>query len=286
MKRVIPHTTLLVCCTILLLISSCKGKAQKKPGALPGYDLSKPEKMSMTESLLEISGISFNQGNPDSIYAIQDEEGKLFHFGWKSDKKWHTKFGKNGDYEDVSILRGKVYVLKSNGTIFSFPFTDAIYEEIDSVDQSSDLLPKGEFESMFGDELTGNLYILCKNCKGNDGKETLSGYILGTTPALQVTGNFEIDVDAIKPFSGKVKNGFRPSAIAKNPLTKEWFIVSAVNKLLVVTDENWKVKSAYPLSGNTFNQPEGIAFDRAGNLYISNEGDDLASGNVLRFPKK
>ena len=80
-----------------------------------------------------------------------------------------------------------------------------------------------------------------------------------------------------------MKNGFRPSALAKNPLTKEWYIISAVNKLLVVTDENFKMKDSYALGGNLFNQPEGIAFDKEGNLYISNEGDDITQGNILKF---
>ena len=44
-----------------------------------GYNLAKPEKFFMPEVLLEISGIAFNQGNNDTLYAQQDEEGKLFY---------------------------------------------------------------------------------------------------------------------------------------------------------------------------------------------------------------
>jgi len=249
------------------------------------YNLDKPERFAMPESLLEISGISFYKGNNDTVYAIQDEEGKLFRLAWGNKKQYHVKFGKSGDYEDISILRDRVVVLKSNGSLYSFPFSDAIYEEIDSVQEWPRLLPEGEYEGMFGDEDSGLLYILCKNCKVDD-KDNVTGYIyqLGDS-SLAPAGQFNVDVESIKPFSGKVKKGFRPSALAKNPVTGEWFIVSAINKLLVIADENWKIKNAYPLNGNTFNQPEGIAFDKAGNMYISNEGDDLSAGNILKFAR-
>ncbi|OJV97431.1 MAG: SdiA-regulated family protein [Chitinophagaceae bacterium] len=249
------------------------------------YNLDKPERFAMPESLLEISGISFYKGNNDTVYAIQDEEGKLFRLAWGNKKQYHVKFGKSGDYEDVSILRDRVVVLKSNGSLYSFPFSDAIYEEIDSVQEWPRLLPEGEYEGMFGDENSGLLYILCKNCKVDD-KDNVTGYIyqLGDS-SLAPAGQFNVDVESIKPFSGKVKKGFRPSALAKNPVTGEWFIVSAINKLLVIADENWKIKNAYPLNGNTFNQPEGIAFDKSGNMYISNEGDDLSAGNILKFAR-
>jgi DNA-binding beta-propeller fold protein YncE len=249
------------------------------------YNLNKPERFAMPESLLEISGIAFNKGISDTIYAIQDEEGKLFRLAWGNKKQKHGKFGKSGDYEDVSIVRDKVIVLKSNGTLFSFPFTDAIYDEIDSVKEYPKLLPEGEYEGMYGDEISGKLYLLCKNCAVDD-NDNVTGYIYRADgDELTFAGQFNIDVDPIKPFSGKVKKGLRPSAIAKNPITHEWFIISAVHKLLVITDQAWKVKVAYPLNGNTFNQPEGIAFDSAGNMYISNEGDDLTAGNILRFQR-
>ena len=55
---------------------------------------------------------------------------------------------------------------------------------------------------------------------------------------------------------------------------------------MVITDANWKVQDVYPLIGNSFYQPEGIAFDAEGNLYISNEGDELSDGNVLKFIRR
>eukprot|EP01035_Chromulina_nebulosa_P052813 gene52813-72069_t len=136
---------------------------------------------------------------------------------------------------------------------------------------------------MYGDGAADNLYVLCKNCADDNSKDNVTGYILHVGDTAFIKSSFSIDVKEIKDIIGKVKRGFRPSGLARNPVTKEWFIISAVNQLLVVTDEQWKIKEAYHLNSNTFNQPEGIAFDTAGNMYISNEGDDLAAGNILKF---
>lgn len=281
------YQRMIILVAILSIAAGLAGCASEEGAAKTPkeYNLEKPEKFSMPESLLEISGISFNKGNSDTIYTIQDEEGRLFRLAWGNKKQLNAKFGKSGDYEDVSILRDKVVILKSNGSLYSFPFSDAIYEEIDSVQEWPRLLPEGEYEGMFGEESSGRLYILCKNCKV-DNNDNVTGYIYQLSDNdLTPAGQFNVDVESIKPFSGKVKKGFRPSAFAKNPVTNEWFMVSAINKLLVVADENWKIKNAYPLNGNTFNQPEGIAFDKAGNMYISNEGDDLSAGNILKFAR-
>ena len=266
---------------ICILAAGCGVK--KKEDRLTHYDLQKPDRFSMPESLSEISGIAFNNGSADTIYAIQDEEGKLFRLAWDVKKQYHSKFGKQGDYEDVSILNGQVLVLKSNGNLASFAFSDAIYEDVDSVHDWKDIIPKGEYEGMYGDAASKSLYIICKNCEADNSKDSVSGYVLHAGDSVYLKGHFTINVEQIKSFTGKVKRGFRPSAIAKNPLTGEWYILSAVNLLLIVADPNWNIKEVCRLNGNRFNQPEGMAFDNKGNLYISNEGDDLSEGNVLKF---
>jgi hypothetical protein len=273
---------IIVLAGVLILVAACK-QPDEKDQVLENYHLGKPEKFFMPESMLEISGFAFNNGKADTVYAINDEEGKLFRMAWKVKKQYNSKFGKKGDYEDVAIVNGKVVVLKSNGHLFIFPFSDVGYEEIDSAIELDNVLPPGEYEGMYADQATGKLYVICKKCKDDDAKSMVSGFIFQIGDAVYPLGTFQVNVNEIKALTGKVKRGFQPSALAQNPVTHEWFIVSGLNKLLVVTDSAWKIEKTYPLNGNTFNQPEGVAFDFEGNLYISNEGDDLSDGNILKF---
>lgn len=254
----------------------------------PGYDLSKPEKYTMPDILQEVSGIAFNKGKNDFVYAQQDEDGSLFKLPLGSKEETVTKFAKKGDYEDVSIIQDWAILLKSNGELYSFPLSETKNVETTNVKVSKDLVPKGEYEGMYADENTGKVYILCKTCKIDKDTKNASGYILDLQKdgSFKSSGNFTVDVSAVDKMSGKKKGAFHPSALAINPLTKEWYIVSSVNKALVVTDASFKIKAVYHLSSNEFNQPEGIAFDSAGNLYISNEGSETTNGNILRFNYK
>ncbi|NNU34452.1 hypothetical protein HK413_10520 [Mucilaginibacter sp. S1162] len=101
---------------------SCTG--QKSYTSPPGYDLNNGIKYNMSEGLLEISGIAFHHGKPDSLYAEQDEDGRVYYLKL-GDKKTpgYSKFAKSGDYEDIAILNDMVIMLKSDGVLFTFPFS-------------------------------------------------------------------------------------------------------------------------------------------------------------------
>jgi len=273
---------------VVFLIISCKNKEKAIPVSPPGYDLNNPVKYKMPEDLTEISGFAFHKGKNDSVYAEQDEEGFLFNLKLGDKKANYTKFGKSGDYEDVAICREQVIMLKSDGTLFTFPFGQVRSKEVANVQKTKGQLPKGEFEAMCADEKTGLVYVLCKHCADEKTSKSSSGYILKLQPdgTLKQAGSFVIDVKEIERLADKKRVLFRPSAIAKNTFTNEWYVLSSVNKMLVVTDVNWKVKNVYPLSVTIFGQPEGMAFDNQRNLYISNEGDQLSAGNILKFSYK
>lgn len=250
-----------------------------------GYDLSKPVKYNMHINLTEISGIAFRHGKSDSLYAEEDENGNVYYLKLGDKKVSESRFAKSGDYEDIAICNNYMIILRSDGTLFTFPFNQVRNKEIQGVKKIKDMVPTGEYEGMYADEKTNRLYILCKNCD-DDKRKVSSGYILqlqsdGTT---KPAGGFSINVKNIEQqLTGKKKGAFRPSALAKNLNTNEWYVLSSVNKVLVVTDASWNVKNVYPLKPQLFNQPEGIAFDDHNNLYISNEGDLVTAGNVLKF---
>jgi hypothetical protein len=269
----------------VMVTTACSQKRQfDNP---PGYDINAPQKIVMPISLEEISGIAFYKGNSDTVYAQEDESGKLYFLRPGDKKTSNFKFAKHGDYEDVAICNNTVIILRSNGTLFSFPFADIHQHEADdNVTEWKDLLPKGEYEGMYADEMSKLIYIICKDCAGQKSSKIANGYIfqLGSDGKINQNGTFTVDVQQIEALTGGKKVNFHPSALAWNARTNEWYIISSINKLLVVTDSNWKVTAAYKLNPALYHQPEGIAFDKNGNLYISNEGGDLHSGNILKTP--
>jgi len=239
----------------------------------------------MPDVLHEISGIAFNKGKSDTIYAEQDEEGKLFHFKLGDKKMIVSKFGKPGDFEDVTICKDYVIMLRSDGVLFTFPLNEANNEKANHVQELDNLLPAGEFEGLSSDDTNGLVYVLCKHCSDDKTSKRTSGFIftLEKDGSLKTSGNFEINVKDIEEKIGDGKINFHPSALAKNPFTKEWFILSSVNKLLVIADADWKVKTVVALNPSVFHQPEGIAFDNNRTLYISNERNSYSHGNILKF---
>lgn len=262
---------------------------QQKPASQnpPGYNLSAPVTYKMPASLTEISGHAFYKGDAKTVYAQEDETGHVYYFAPGSPDVKKVKFGQHGDYEDIAISKEQVIILRSDGTLFVFPYAEIKAGNVTHLKTNTGLLPKGEYEGLYADDKTVTLYVICKNCKDDKKEKYTSGYTfkLGANGVITQAGNFSVATDAIDLGSKKKKGRFQPSALSKNPLTNEWYILSSVNKLLVVADDNFKVKQSYKLNPSQFPQPEGIAFDRQNNLYISNEGG-LGSGTILKFAYK
>ncbi|WP_231426129.1 SdiA-regulated domain-containing protein [Pedobacter sp. Leaf250] len=250
------------------------------------YDLANPVKYNMPQNLFEISGIVFHKGDPSRVFAIQDEDGDLFYLGLSDKQSKFTKFGGKGDYEDLAIINNYIIVLKSNGELHTFPISEINKPEAANVIKTKDLVPKAEYEGLAADEKTGTVYVLTKEVKKGKKDETEIFAFKFDGGKFTPNGTFTLSSKEIAGLSGESKLKFRPSALAKNPSTGEWYVLSSMNKLLVVTDASFKIKAIYPLKGSFFNQPEGIAFDRDNNLYISNEGGTLSAGNILMFKLK
>jgi DNA-binding beta-propeller fold protein YncE len=232
----------------------------------------------------EISGI---QLFPDehNIYAINDEQGKIFVIDLNTNKPYPTsKFDRSGDYEDLVHTPKGWIVLKSNGTLYLVH--DILTDSVTSTEYPFLKGGKQEFESIYPDAASNSLMIVCKQCEEDKGQRATSVYRfnLGTMQYDTVPA-YRIDVKEIAKAADSDMKNFRPSAAAVHPIEKRVYMVDAINNLLVITDMSGKVQEAHHLKGRLYEQPEGISFAPNGDMYISNEaGDGIA--DILKFAYK
>ncbi|HEV3325710.1 MAG TPA: hypothetical protein VG052_08885, partial [Puia sp.] len=178
---------LLLCSLVFSSFAGCKGREGEKPlpkggktssvsvPSPPGYNLAAPVKFVLSDRLQGISGICFLRSDPDTMYAIEDETGKLYYFHLGNGRFPFRHFGGRGDYEDVTILGDKEFVvLRSDGSLFVFPVSIARDGSKTAVRSYEHILPAGKYEGIFGDE-DGRLIALCKNCAIDDQQKEVSG---------------------------------------------------------------------------------------------------------------
>ena len=65
---------------------------------------------------------------------------------------------------------------------------------------------------------------------------------------------------------------FRTSALNFNPLDGNLYVLSSMNNIVAVLNDQGKIIKILELDGKEFIQPEGLAFNSKGKLFISNEG--------------
>ncbi|MFL5744101.1 MAG: SdiA-regulated domain-containing protein [Niastella sp.] len=274
------RSTCLLCLFIAILNSHCTPPANgddayKSPD---GYDLNKPFIIKLPVELDEISGVAF-YAKDTSVFAVGDEFGWLYKIpltGGKPIHKW--KFSANGDYEDLVMVDKVFYVLQSNGNITAFTFDD----QNRILTQQVDFPSRGnEFEILYYDPHLFKLTLICKDCE-SDKKKALTAFYFNLLNK-HFDDSTSIDVTALANMIGEKKIKFKPSAAAINPVTDELYILSSINKLLVIADRQGNPKQAYPIDEGLFKQPEGITFTPEGNMIISNESAKSGVANLLFF---
>jgi hypothetical protein len=270
---------------LFLLFFSCQalGDKQEKNYTSPqGYQLSKPERFKVRESLQEISGLVYN-GDESNFIANNDEQGKLFRVGLRTTSAYPSwKFGKGGDYEEL-VYTGKDWiVLKSNGTLYQVlhMFTDTT----ESTAHHFPIRGKREFEAAYYDAGKNAIQVICKNCEEDKGQKATSVYTFRVdSMRYDSAAAWRFQNGDIPGLKDSPSKHFRPSGAAVHPIEKRVYIVASINRLLVITDLDGKVIESHPLPRRHFSQPEGITFAPNGDMYISNEGDEENTADILKF---
>jgi uncharacterized protein YjiK len=215
------------------------------------------------------------------LFAIEDEDGFLYKIPLKNpDLILRWRFHGHGDFEDLSMVDGTFYILRSDGDIFAtnIPSGDAVQSTKYEFPQDGN-----EFESLYYDDSLKLLILVCKECN-DDPKKKLSTWGFNPVTRQYVESPFQMDVQRIAAIIGEQSIRFKPSAATINPFTGQLMVLSSVNKLLITADRYGNVIQAYPLNERIYKQPEGIAIGADRTLYISNEAAGKGSSNILIMP--
>ncbi len=172
-----------------------------------GYDLNKPVKYNMPEDLFEVSGIVFHEGHAGTLYAEQDEDGKVYSLKLGDATASHVKFAGHGDFEDIAINGNYIIVMRSEGTFFTMPFDQLQQGKADQVREFTGLIPKGEYEAMAANSGTDEVFVLCKSCSADKKSGSVTGYILklDASGILTLDKTFKINTEKITSLAGGKK---------------------------------------------------------------------------------
>jgi uncharacterized protein YjiK len=276
--------------------------------ALP-YDLSNPSATFNLDALLhEISGLTATSKN-GQLACLQDESGQLFYIDAKTGKATPSVvFQNSGDFEGIEFVKDTLWATTSKGKLFKVWNLNKTPFDVQIIKNES--LKTANIEGLGYDKLNHRLLLASKADKA-DGTQlrTIWAFDLQKqTPspnnrdASTVKKAFDIQLTDFQTFlkdktekkyaklvKDYVENplttgfDFGPSGIAVHPLNGHIYIVSSINKILVVLSPEGKILEMTKLDKALFQQPEGLCFDAEGTLYISNEAKDNPTASLLVF---
>lgn len=262
------------------------------------YMLNSPtEKHKLPKQLREISGLAYY--SKDKLLTIQDERAEAFLYDLAEEEiKKKLDFGKDGDYEGIAYEQGDLFVIKTNGKVYT---VESAWDkkERDKHHTNTKLSHKNNPEGLAKVPGKPELLIACKDVASDAPEHYLQRAIYSfdiEKQELQAEPKYLIDLESlhneieakypgllkIKATEAYLQELFRPSGIDIHPITGDLYIISTVGKLLVILDSKGNFKALSKLNKEIFKQPEGICFEPDGDLYISNEGRG-GKGNILFF---
>lgn len=238
------------------------------------------QKWELPSILREVSGIALIDN--DRIACVQDEEGIIFIYNLKTSKiEQEIEFADSGDYEGIALVGTTAYILRSDGSIFEV--NDFEKQTALTIKHTIPLEGKYDFEGLCYDEKNNRLLVNIKDMDKDEFKPIfafdLSTKQLNPKPVFNIDFNDPVfDILEVKN-SDKI---LQPTEIGIHPVTGNIYVLEAKNPKLLILDPTGKPLKLHVFKEQQFSQAEGISFGKAGELYISNEGNH-EPGNILQI---
>jgi uncharacterized protein YjiK len=241
----------------------------------------------------ELKEISANVFIDDVRMAcIQDNDGIIYIYNLQTESvDEQIEFADKGDYEGLALVRSTYYVLRSDGVLFEVQPQKGKAPLVKTYE--TPLKAENETESVCFDNDNNRLLVAVKtkDLHENDKKGIyafdLKTKQMSTTAVVYIESKVDIDENEEANGKGKKKKKekaeIKPSDLAIQPGTKDFYILDGPSARLFITDAKGNIKSKYELDRNILPQPEGICFSKSGDIYISSEANKNKHGMIVKF---
>lgn len=257
------------CIFLILFIFcfSCEGETSLSNNT--NYNLENPaEIFPLPPYLKEVSGIT--TVGQDLVVLIEDNTGYLFFYDLnKKDIIKSVEAAGRGDFEDVVLVNNTYFLLRSDGTLFTF--TSGRTSRI-----KTPLGNDHDAEGLAYDKKKHRILVALKGDPLNSKKKTdreIYGYDLNenkfiTEPVITIS------LSDFEDYTGKKAGNFpfKPSGIAVGPDKESFYIISSTADMIVKISREGNILEMAWLDERVLEQPEGIAFSEEGSLFITSEG--------------
>lgn len=252
--------------------------ADSPSALLPQYDLEAGPALPLPHELEEISGLAVA---PDGrLFGHNDEEGTVFRIDAGSgaivERFSLGTIGAEDDFEGIEIVGERFFLLSSDGELYEFR-EGKDRGRVDFTTIKTGLSGKYDVEGVCADPATNDLLLVCKEYAGKgyaeDDEKAVYAFSLATG-ALNPEPRFVLPAKRIRKALDLKK--FKPSGIARHPESGSFFIISSSDPAIVEISSDGSLLAVRKLPAS-LSQPEGIAFDAQGRLYIASEGGKLMS---------
>ena len=227
----------------------------------------------LSKKLDEISGLAISTDL--KIFTHGDEEGKIFQLNLKTGEieKWFEIGDKDveKDFEGISIVKEKFYLVSSKGDIYEF-IEGEDEAEVAFEKYETDLKGKYDVEGLCYDQSTESLLLACKEFPGKELDDSRAVYSFNLkAKRLDEEPRFIINLNKLENKWDVEK--FKPSAITRHPETGSFFVLGGKGFIIIEISADGEVIGEMKLSEDYHRQPEGIIILDDLTMVISDEAD-------------
>ncbi len=227
-------------------------------------------------ALREISGLVV--ASDGSLLALQDEEGDVFQIEPQSGAVLRRiRFAGDGDFEALTMDSSRALLVRSDGRVYSGLLPQSA-DDVDGKRHDINIHDSCDVESADVRPGSDELWIGCKESPGKRMGQTRALYVVTLSELTGTKGKVEPRLSArleppIDPRDGNpMRLGlFKPSGMAFLDHDR-FLIVSSVYPTLFEFHTDGHLLNAWGLPREVLPQPEGIAVDAEGRVYVASEG--------------